>query len=111
MGSGAIQGKFTTVEGLLGDIKKTVLKNPFTSGDAAIIRSKRLVDAFGVRIDKVIAGKLPVTLILDDPAGNSYIQNPLAPEDDPKLKSIKYERTEEQKEDLGLADMVTENYC
>merc|ERR1711912_68067 len=111
MGRGAIQGKFTTVEGLLGDIKKTVLKNPFTSGDSALVSAKENVDEFGIKIDKILAGELSVTLILDDPAGNSYVQNPLAPEDDPRLKSIKYERTEEQKEDLGLADMVTENYC
>ena len=91
--------------------KKTVLKNPFTSGDSALVSAKENVDAFGMKIDKIIAGELPITLILDDPAGNSYVQNPLAPEDDPRLKSIKYERTEEQKEDLGLADMVTENYC
>lgn len=110
MGRGAINGKFTTVEGLLTDIKKTILSNPFTSGDSAMVASKDNVSDFGKKIDKILAGELKVTLILDDPAGNSYIQNPNAPEADPRLTSEKYERTEEQKEDLGLDLMVTENY-
>jgi zinc finger protein len=110
MGRGAINGKFTTIEGILQDIKKTILSNPFTSGDSAMVASKENVSDFGKKIDKILAGELQVTLVLDDPAGNSYIQNPNAPEIDPRLTSVKYERTEEQKEDLGLDLMVTENY-
>merc|ERR1712178_626198 len=98
MGRGAIEGKFTTVEGLLGDIKKTVLKNPFTSGDSALVSSKDKVERFGEIIDKILEGEMPATLVLDDPAGNSYIQNPNAPEDDPRLVSEKYTRTQEQEE-------------
>jgi C4-type Zn-finger protein len=30
----------------------------------------------------------PVTLVLDDPSGNSYIKNPFAPKKDPKLKYV-----------------------
>ena len=33
-----------------------------------------------------------------------------APEPDPQLKEVIYERTWEQNEDLGLNDMKTENY-
>lgn len=110
MGRGAINGKFTTIEGLLGDVKKTILKNPFTSGDSAMVSAKENVTKFGETIDKILEGLMPATLVLDDPAGNSYIQNPNAPEEDPRLVSEKYTRTAEQEDDLGLADMVTENY-
>ena len=47
---------------------------------------------------------------MDDPAGNSYIQNFYAPDLDPEMKVIDYERNYEQRELLGLNDMKTENY-
>ena len=50
------------------------------------------------------------TLILDDPAGNSYVQNVYAPDDDPELTIENYERTFEQNDELGLNDMKTEGY-
>ena len=50
------------------------------------------------------------TIVLDDPCGNSYVQNYSAPEPDPQIKVEDYERTEEEKEELGLNDMQTENY-
>ena len=56
-----------------------------------------------------VAAKEEWTLILDDPAGNSYVQNVYAP-DDPELKIENYERTFEQNDDLGLNDMKTEGY-
>ena len=49
-------------------------------------------------------------MVLDDPAGNSYLQNIYAPDDDPELKITEYERSFEQNEDLGLNDIKTENY-
>lgn len=43
-----------------------------------------------------------LTIILDDPCGNSFIE---------RSDSIEhYERTNEQNEELGLNDMVLENY-
>ena len=55
-------------------------------------------------------GKFVVHLTLDDPAGNSYIQNLHFPDADPNLKEEEYERSFEQNEELGLNDMKTENY-
>lgn len=60
---------------------------------------------------QVLDGKKQITLILDDPAGNSYVQS--FNDDgtpDEQLKVTKYDRTYEQNEDLGLNDMKTENY-
>ena len=44
----------------------------------------------------------PFVIILDDPAGNSYIENPHAPSPDPNLKSTKYVRSATQDMSLGL---------
>jgi zinc finger protein len=44
----------------------------------------------------------PFTVILDDPAGNSFIENLMAPELDPQIESVKYFRTPTQDMSLGL---------
>jgi len=59
---------------------------------------------------QITTGKQSFTLVLDDPLANSYIQNPCAPDPDPKMKIEMYERTWQQNEDLGLNDMKVENY-
>lgn len=51
-----------------------------------------------------------VLITLDDPAGNSYIQNLYAPDPDPELEIVHYPRTKEQEDDLGISDMKTEGY-
>lgn len=56
------------------------------------------------------AGKRKFTVIMEDPMGASYLQNLYAPDPDPGMKVEEYERTEEQEEELGLKDMVTEGY-
>lgn len=44
----------------------------------------------------------PFAIVLDDPAGNSFIENPRAPHHDPHTKSEKYFRTPTQDMALGL---------
>ncbi|XP_015813905.3 zinc finger protein ZPR1 [Nothobranchius furzeri] len=111
LGMAAVGGKFTTLEGLLKDIKDlTVSKNPFVCGDSSVTDRVQKLTEFGEKIDKIIAGELDVHIILDDPAGNSYIQNVYAPEPDPEMTVEKYTRSFEQNEELGLNDMKTENY-
>jgi zinc finger protein len=44
----------------------------------------------------------PFDLVMDDTAGNSFVENPLAPKPDPYLKSVKYYRTPRQDMALGL---------
>ena len=39
---------------------------------------------------------------LDDPAGNSFVENKLAPSEDPHLTVVKYTRSVEQNQMLGL---------
>lgn len=111
LGMAALGGKFTTLEGLFKDIKDLIVdKNPFISGDSGVSDKVQKLKEFGEKIEKIIAGEMDVHIILDDPAGNSYLQNVYAPEPDPEMKTEKYTRTFEQNEDLGLNDMKTEGY-
>lgn len=111
LGMAVLGGKFTTLEGLLKDIKDMIVdKNPFISGDSGVSDKVQKLSEFGSKIEKIIAGEMDVHITLDDPAGNSYLQNVYAPEPDPEMKIEKYTRTFEQNEDLGLNDMKTEGY-
>lgn len=111
LGMAVLGGKFTTIEGLLTNIKELIVdKNPFVSGDSGVSDKVQKLNEFGEKIEKIIAGEMDVHIILDDPAGNSYLQNVYAPEPDPEMKIEKYTRTFEQNEDLGLNDMKTEGY-
>jgi len=44
----------------------------------------------------------PFHIIIDDPAGNSFVENPFAPTTDPNLTVKYYSRTPEQDKSLGL---------
>ncbi|XP_054473188.1 zinc finger protein ZPR1 [Anoplopoma fimbria] len=111
LGMAAVGGKFTTLEGLLNDIKDLIVsKNPFICGDSGISNRVEKLRAFGEKIDKILSGEMLVHIILDDPTGNSYVQNVYAPDPDPEVTIEKYTRTFEQNEDLGLNDMKTEGY-
>lgn len=63
------------------------------------------------QLDEATAGNTPFTLVLDDPAGNSFVQS-LADDykDDASLKIERYTRSFDQNEELGLNDMKVENY-
>ena len=58
-------------------------------------------------LQKCIKLEMPFTIILDDPLGNSYLQNLYAPDPDPNMTTESYERSWEQNEFLGLNDMET----
>jgi len=101
-------GRFTTVEGLLVKLKEQLgTVSPFSFGDSK--KKNRMQDIVS-KIDQAISGDLFITIVLDDPVGNSYIQNVYAPDPDPELNIELYERTPEQDLELGIADMNTENY-
>ncbi|XP_023224370.1 zinc finger protein ZPR1-like [Centruroides sculpturatus] len=111
VGSHTLGSKFTTLEGLLTNIKEQLkMDNPFTFGDAARKQHKEKMETFLNNLDEVCKGNKNVTFIMDDPCGNCYIQNIYAPDPDPKMTVVHYERTFEQNEELGLNDMNTENY-
>lgn len=104
-------GKFTTVEGLLDGIKDQLMQsNPFLMGDSATSDTKSKMAAFVAKIETLSQGATPFTLVLDDPAGNSFVQNFYAPDADPEMTVEDYDRTTEDDEFLGLDQMKTEDY-
>ncbi|XP_072947049.1 zinc finger protein ZPR1 [Epargyreus clarus] len=110
VGGRALGGRFTTPEGLL-QAAITQLRAAPALGDAPLPSSNAL-ERFIDKVEEVLEGQRAITLILDDPAGNSYVQNL---SDDPAkyddgLKVTHYERSFEQNEELGLNDMKTEGY-
>ncbi|CAF0993333.1 unnamed protein product, partial [Didymodactylos carnosus] len=113
LSSASVGGRFTTIEGFITMIK-TQLTNiimPFSGGDSSNESSdKNKMKKFLNDIDQIISGTKFVTIVLDDPAGNCYVQNVYAPDVDPQLTLEHYERTHEENEMLGLNDIQTENY-
>nr|SVE76406.1 EOG090X06TU [Daphnia longispina] len=112
VGAGTLGGKFTTLEGLLVAVKDQLTgHNPLMCGDSATSTLKERMENFNQKLDDIICGKsFGIRIILDDPAGNSYLQNVYAPEVDPEMETVYYERTFEDNEELGLNDMKLENY-
>jgi len=111
IGMGCIAGKFTTLEGILNDLKEHLIdKNPFAMGDSSTSDRNERYATFKSNVDKILNLEIEASFILDDPSGNSYILSLTAPEPDPQLEEIEYERSWDQNEELGLNDMKTENY-
>ncbi|KAG9482157.1 hypothetical protein GDO78_011055 [Eleutherodactylus coqui] len=121
MGMGALGGKFTTLEGLLKDIRDLVMNDFVIEMNVvaahmldccSIDRHSGFPDheTIGPADGEILEGQMNIHFVLDDPAGNSYLQNVYAPEEDPEMNVEKYERSFEQNEDLGLNDMKTEGY-
>lgn len=111
VGPAALGGRFTTVEGILVAIKEQLADKGHMFGDSATDEIRARFDNFISKIDCVLNVGKGITLILDDPAGNSYVQKlEDGGEEDPGLKVVHYERTFEHNEELGLNDMKTEGY-
>lgn len=69
-----MSGRFTTVEGLLVATKeKLEEQSPFFVGDSAPSSERETYERLIKKLDSIILLKTPATLILDDPAGNSYL--------------------------------------
>lgn len=114
---GTLGGRFTTVEGLLTQVRDDLHQQIFdvgssdaVGGDGMESETKTNWNKFFEGIDAAIKGERKFTIILADPLASSYVQNLCSPEKDPQIEEEEYERTEEEEEDLGLRDMKTEGY-
>ncbi|KAK2810965.1 hypothetical protein FQN50_002557 [Emmonsiellopsis sp. PD_5] len=114
---GTLGGRFTTIEGLLTQVRDQLHGQIFNTGDEDLkpgdsmaASEKAIWDRFFSRLDSAIKGDLKFNITLEDPLANSYVQDLYSPEPDPRLKIEEYERTEEEEEELGLKDMKTEGY-
>jgi ZPR1 zinc finger protein len=97
------KGEISTIEGFL----KTAAKN------LGLYQRERMAQypEIGSKVAEVITAltmysagvNLPFRICVDDPSGNSFIQNPYAPGPDPNMKQAFYYRTPEQDMELGLA--------
>ena len=79
MGGYALGGRFTTLEGLLENAMEQVENNPLlgatsATGDSAVQIRKEKIQQFKKNLQDLMKCNKNFTLILDDPAGNSYIQ-------------------------------------
>lgn len=119
---GTLGGRFTTVEGLLtqvrDDLRNQIFQTggatgaPSTGGDSLSSDDRTQWTTFFAGMDEAITGKRPFTIVLADPMASSYVQSladdPSKP--DAQMTIVEYDRTEEEEADLGLTDMKTEGY-
>src|SRR5699024_8384125 len=84
-------GRYTTIQGLgLNMIEDLERSNPFIDGDSSREEIKRKIEKLTSKLQNLIGH----TIILDDPCGNSFVED---------ASSIEhYTRTWEQNEELGL---------
>lgn len=116
--AGTLGGRFTTLEGILEQVFEELSEKVFAAGDSVgsadpdgpDLPARKKFEDFLENLKAVKSAERPFTLILDDPLGNSYVQNLYAPDPDPNMEIESYERTWEQNEELGLNDMKVEGY-
>ncbi|RMD41347.1 hypothetical protein DV735_g3802, partial [Chaetothyriales sp. CBS 134920] len=112
--AGTLGGRFTTVEGLLTDVRDQLhgqifdVDGDLAGGDSMTAETRGKWDAFFDKLNKAINAELEFDIVLEDPLANSFVQE--ARDNDPQVKSEDYERTPEEREELGLNDMKTEGY-
>jgi zinc finger protein len=115
---GTMGGRFTTVEGLLTQVRDDLRSQIFDvgrgadsqAGDSLPAEEKKSWDDFFEGLNKAIKADMEYTLVLEDPLAASYVQSLCVPAPDPQITTEDYERTEEENEDLGLNDMKVEGY-
>ncbi|KAL1847085.1 hypothetical protein VTK73DRAFT_159 [Phialemonium thermophilum] len=117
---GTLGGRFTTVEGLLTQVRTDLHNQIFeaggsgagTGGDSLSSEERDRWTKFFDDLDSAIRGEREFTVVLTDPMASSYVQSladdPSQPDD--QLTIEEYERTEEEEEELGLKDMKVEGY-
>ncbi|KAM7209468.1 zinc finger protein ZPR1 [Naviculisporaceae sp. PSN 640] len=117
---GTLGGRFTTVEGLLTQVRDDLRNQIFQTdkegggegGDSLTETDRKTWNDFFANLDSAIKGEREFTITLVDPLACSYVQSladdPSQPDD--QMTVEEYERTAEEEEELGLADMKTEGY-
>lgn len=111
---GTLGGRFTTIEGLLSqvrdDLRSNIFDDDFGGGDSMAAEEKTRWTAFFGKLEEAIRGNIKFTMILEDPLAGSYVQSLVDEGLDPAITIEDYERTEEEEEELGLKDINTDAY-
>ncbi|XP_050061958.1 zinc finger protein ZPR1 [Aphis gossypii] len=112
VGALSLSGRFTTIEGLINSLYEQLkdTATAFYSGDSQSGSVIEKTEKFLAKLNNIKTCKMSVDIILTDPAGNSYVQSLTPPDLDPKLTITRFDRTEEQNEELGLNDIKVDNY-
>ncbi|KAK4115735.1 zf-ZPR1-domain-containing protein [Canariomyces notabilis] len=119
---GTLGGRFTTVEGLLTQVRDDLHNQIFEAdaeagpdsrkNDSLSAEEKKRWEEFFDALNAAIKGEKEFTVVLVDPLACSYVQSladdPSQPDD--QMTVEEYERTDEEEEELGLKDMKTEGY-
>ncbi|EXF81156.1 ZPR1 zinc-finger domain-containing protein [Colletotrichum fioriniae PJ7] len=113
---GTLGGRFTTIEGLLTQVRDDLKSQIFqadggSGGDSLDPAEKSKWTVFFDGLDEAISGNREFTVILTDPLASSFVQplvDPPAP--DPSIQREYYDRTHDEEEELGLNDMKVEGY-
>ncbi|KAL7089665.1 hypothetical protein ACP275_13G198100 [Erythranthe tilingii] len=103
----AQRGSLSTVEGILmraadelGSLQEERKKVDPKTAEA--------IDEFLIKLKACATGNSHFTFILDDPTGNSFIENPYAPSQDPTLTIKFYDRTPEEHAALGYSAEISQ---
>jgi zinc finger protein len=108
---GTQRGTISTLEGVLeraADNLEELQPERLRLGDVDNFhRCRKVIERLRVLAgqqdcDPEAASPFPFVIILDDLAGNSFVENPHAPKTDPNVQSTKYDRTPTQDMALGL---------
>ncbi|KAI6112813.1 ZPR1 zinc-finger domain-containing protein [Pisolithus sp. B1] len=107
---GTLGGRFTTIEGILEQVYEELSEKVYTAGDSSTMvdedRQKfhdflKQTRGYDILFAQITNAEKAFTLVLDDPFANSYPQNLYAPDPDPKMEIVTYERTWQQSEELA----------
>ncbi|XP_068936726.1 zinc finger protein ZPR1 isoform X1 [Petaurus breviceps papuanus] len=95
------KGALTTVEGLISRaISGLEQDQPARRAKGETMAGK--IDEFIAKLKQLKRVESPFTFIIDDPSGNSFVENPYAPQKDDALVITHYTRTPQQGDMLGL---------
>ena len=114
---GTLGGRFTTVEGLLTQVRDQLHGQIFdldgeegdlAGGDSMTASTQQKWASFFHKLDLALRAEMRFSITLEDPLASSHVSSLV--DDDPQITKEDYERTDEEVEDLGLNDMKTEGY-
>ncbi|KAI9923081.1 hypothetical protein PsorP6_000250 [Peronosclerospora sorghi] len=96
------RGSINTIEGIMQKAIEDLRENQEHRREINPEMTEK-IDEFIAKLAMMSAGiTLPFKIVLDDPSGNSHLENPHAPMADPKMKITHYYRSEQQDLDCGL---------
>lgn len=100
------KSQLSTVEGIIDQVVSD-LNADQPARAAADYENFQKINEFIDKLKDCLELKTPFTFTVDDPSGNSYLENLHAPEPDPQIAVSRYKRTAEQNVFLGLPEEDT----